>query len=87
MGHITKKFTKNDADLVFTKTKTKGKRRIDFEGFMKGCESIAAKKYTKTHPDEQLKKFLQKSKPIPVAKKKKNIDVVSRLTDTTNYGG
>lgn len=88
MGHFNKKFTRNDCDLVFTKVKAKGKRTIDFDGFLKGCQLIATKKYPKTGRTRLLAKFVEKSKALPSKKKKTKGDgVYDRLTDTSKYGG
>eukprot|EP01068_Selenidium_serpulae_P004636 Selendium_serpulae@DN3677_c0_g1_i1.p1 len=43
-GIIDKKFTATDADLVFAKTKEKGKNKISFAQFEKSLTDVATKK-------------------------------------------
>jgi len=41
---VKEKFTTADADIIFTKVKAKGERRIDFEQFKDACVGIAKKR-------------------------------------------
>merc|ERR1719422_2795314 len=43
MKHIDSDFTKNDADLIFTKAKTKGKQRITLDQYKTALELCAKK--------------------------------------------
>merc|ERR1719445_1634478 len=45
MKHIDSDFTKNDADLIFTKAKTKGKQRITLDQYKTALELCAKKKF------------------------------------------
>jgi hypothetical protein len=46
MGLIdNKKLTKTDIDLIFTKIKAKGQRRIEFDGFVHGMREVAERLY------------------------------------------
>merc|ERR1712087_67739 len=44
MKHVDKDFTKNDADLIFTKAKAKGKQRITLDQYKTALELCAKKK-------------------------------------------
>merc|ERR1719273_1829532 len=47
MKHVDKDFTKNDADLIFTKAKAKGKQRITLDQYKTALELCAKKKKKK----------------------------------------
>lgn len=51
---LNKKCTKTDIDLIFTKIKTKGQRKIDFKTFMKGIGLIAEKRRITTSEVESI---------------------------------
>merc|ERR1719273_302731 len=87
MKHIDKDFTKNDADLIFTKSKTKGQQRITLDQYKNALELCAKKKFPLS--SEQLGDwFKDVSDPNAKSKKKKKKDdVYNRLTDTSGYTG
>jgi len=87
MGHVGKRCSSNDLDLIFAKIKGKGKQTIDFDGFFEGCKLIAAKNHAKKKgEDAQIIAFIKKSKALPQKKKKKQDAVTARLTDPKNFG-
>lgn len=95
---MVKKITRTEVDLVFTKVKPKGKRRIDFEHFHEGMRALARSKYGSKYnsafdKDKGVEKLLKhlKDKTFDhekeATKKKKVGGVTDRLTDTSRYGG
>jgi hypothetical protein len=48
-------FLQSDADIIFTKSKSKGQRTVNFDGFKKALEMVAAKKEV---PSNDLAEFI-----------------------------
>lgn len=46
--------TQTDADLIFTKVKSKAHRKIDYRGFQAAIPLVAEKRFPKTLKDEGL---------------------------------
>lgn len=97
MGLIdNKKITSTDVDLIFTKVKAKGARRLDLDGFHNGFLGLAKTKFGRSK-DSGFDKWAAvaallktaKKTEFKVAKKKagKKGDVLSRLTDSSGYTG
>merc|ERR1719229_1891376 len=88
MKHIDKDFTKNDADLIFTKAKAKGKQRINLDQYKKLLNFVQKKKFPlSTEPMVDWFKNVPDPSAKSSSKKKKKDGVYDRLTDTSGYTG
>merc|ERR1719229_70880 len=89
MKHVDNDFTKNDADLIFTKAKAKGKQRITLDQYKTALELCAKKKFpVSTEPLADWFKDVPDPNAKSSSKKKKKKDgVYDRLTDTSGYTG
>jgi len=87
----SKKITKAEVDLTFTKAKMKGERRINFPGFYNAMTMIATKKYPSRSSElSALSTLLTKANPLGAIHNASGTDtsgVYSRLTNASLYTG
>lgn len=76
------KMTKTDGDLIFSKVKPKGGRKVEFDEFVLGVHEVAKKRYG----SEDLTELLR-STTIPKQQSESSPNVVDRLTNPANYTG
>ena len=67
VGIINKNCTKTDVDLIFTRAKPKGGRRIDYHHFVQALLFIAEKRFPTTFKENGKDAALVKVKELIVA--------------------
>ena len=55
---LDKKLTRTDIDIIFTKAKPKGERRLLFEHFLDALAAIAGKKYPRERAADSLRELI-----------------------------
>jgi len=82
---IDARVTKTDGDLIFTKVKDKGARKMDFDTFVEGVKEVAKRR----HPNDgdALTKLLQSTTLPSKQGGSASPNVVDRLTDTSKFTG
>ena len=88
-GIITKKFTSNAADILFTKVKKASgrskSRKLDYEEFMSALRAVADEKGVSMQAVED--KICKGGGPKSRSTKAAKASVTDRLTDTSGYTG
>ena len=82
---FTKSFTTTDADIIFTKAKAKGKRKISFAEFEQALEMVAEKKGKSKAA--VVERILQAGGPMSSGTRASSGGVLDRMTDTAQYTG
>lgn len=59
-GLLTRSLTRTDIDLIFTKAKAKGERRLTFSHFLDGLAAIAEKKFPAFEPPDGLRLLISR---------------------------
>lgn len=80
---IDNKVTKTDGDLIFSKIKPKGGRKIQFDEFVLGVHEVAKKRYG----SEDVAQLLSHTTIPKQSDAAASPNVVDRLTNTANFTG
>jgi hypothetical protein len=81
---LSKKVTKTDIDLIFTKVKPKGARKINFESFEKALEEIAKKSGVEL---SVIQEKVSSGGAASSGTKAEMGGIYDKLTDTSQYTG
>jgi len=88
---IGQKCTSTDIDIVFSKVKTKGAQKINFDQFCQALREVAPKRYpSKSKDDAQVAIFKlveNKSPGTNMATKQSKTGNVDKMTDSSMYTG